>query len=105
MNAILDWNVNGRRGLDLLGYIPQMVLADDPRPAREQLHERYAHGGGWQPFEGFTLRKDRALTYPGDPPLIPVAFGQLRDEMIYVYESGWVAIVQPDGTFEASRMD
>jgi len=30
---------------------------------------------------------------------------KLRDEVIVLYESEFVAIFQPDGTFEVARMD
>jgi hypothetical protein len=43
--------------------------------------------------------------YPGDPPLKPIAAMMLRDEMIMIYDAGYVAIWQKDGTFEACRMD
>jgi len=45
------------------------------------------------------------LTYPGDPPLKPVATSMLRDEMILVYPYAWVVIVQPSGDYEVSRCD
>src|SRR3982751_2684992 len=37
-----------------LGAIPYFLDEDDPRPAREQFHERYNHGGGWRPMPNFT---------------------------------------------------
>jgi hypothetical protein len=30
---------------------------------------------------------------------------ELRDELILIYEHSWVAIIQPDRTFETCRMD
>lgn len=89
-----------------LGFLPSMLSVSDPRPAREQFDERYKYGGGWQPVRGFELdAKSRALLYPGDPPMKPVATAQLRDEMILVYPYSFVAVVQADGSFEAARMD
>jgi hypothetical protein len=35
-----------RARYDMLGFIPQFLDDADPRPAREQLHSAYAHGGG-----------------------------------------------------------
>ena len=91
---------------DHVGLIPMFLFDQDPRPAKEQFNERYSHGGGWRPNTGWTMRKeDRSLKYPGDPRLHPLAEMKLRDETILVYEYGIVAIVQPDGSFEASRMD
>lgn len=91
--------------LDWLGFIPQMLSDADPRPTAAQFNENYAHGGGWRPFKGFSLQADGSLTYPGDPPTRLLYEARLRDELIRVYEHAWVAIVQPDGSFEVSRMD
>lgn len=43
--------------------------------------------------------------YPGDPPLYPLAQTQLRDELIIFYDHEIVAVFQPDGSFEACRMN
>jgi len=88
-----------------LGILPQFFLLNDPRPAREQLQERYAHGGGVPPFEGFTPRLDGEvefwrLDYPGDPPTLALAYCRLREEMIILFEHSWVAIVPPGGVYD-----
>lgn len=93
------------RGADAVGFIPGWLCDDDPRPAKVQLNEGYAHAGGWRPFKGFELGSDYSLGYPGDPPQPPLAMMLLRDERIFVYDSGWVSIVQPDRSFEVCRMD
>ena len=54
---------------------------------------------------GLTLKPDGSLTYPGDPPLKPIAMTQLRDEVILFYEYDWLCVIQPDGAFEVSRVD
>jgi hypothetical protein len=82
-----------------------MLSTDDPRPAREQFDANYRHGGGWQPQSGFTLTGNNSLKYPGDPPFHPLARIQLRDEQINIYEYGYVAIIQPNRSFEVCRMD
>lgn len=94
-------------GLELAGYIPGWLDENDPRPAREQLDAAYGHGGGWRPMQGWKLDgKMMRISYPGDPPLRPVAMGSLRDERIFVYRHAWVMILQADGTtFEIARMD
>lgn len=104
------WHALHPRAIDLLGYIPEFLSESDPRPAREQFNEAYAHGGGWRPFEGFTLHSDRtvenwSIEYPGDPEYKLVAYARLRDEMILVFPHAWVAIVASDGTYEIARMD
>jgi len=45
------------------------------------------------------------LRYPGDPILAPLAQAKLRDELIVFYRHALVAIIQPDGSFEVSRVD
>ncbi len=88
-----------------LGLIPFWLNANDPRPAREQLDSNYQHGGGWRPFKGHELLEDDALEYPDDPPLHPIAEIDIRNERVLIYEFGWVAIIQPDRSFEVCRMD
>jgi hypothetical protein len=96
---------------EMLGFIPFFLSDDDPRPAREQLHEAYAHGGGWVPFPrklgntGFKMLPNGNMKYPGDPETQLLGESMLRTETIRVYNHAWVAIVQPDGTFEVARMD
>jgi hypothetical protein len=86
-------------------YLPHMLSAFDQRPAREQFDSGYQHGGGWDPMPGFTLHGDNSLSYPGDPPMRPLAKTQLRSELILLYPHDWVAIIQPDRSFEVCRMD
>lgn len=102
---MINFICKNERAIEMLGYIPQFLSEKDPRPAREQFDEAYKHGGGWQPFSGFTMLKNGDMQYPGDPPTRMIAIGALRDESIRVYEHAWVAIVQPDGSYEVCRMD
>jgi hypothetical protein len=87
---------------DVLGYIPSFLSEDDPRPAREQFDEHYI--GGWHPQDGFTM-KGKYLLFPGDPPLEPLAFTMFGEEAIIMYPHSYVAIVQPDSSFQVARMD
>lgn len=88
---------------EMLGFIPSFLDDNDPRPAKEQFNANYV--GGWNPFPGFTMQPDGTLSYPSDPPTRLLAETKLRDEIIRFYEYAWVAIIQPDGSFEISRMD
>lgn len=91
---------------DHLGLIPEFFIESDTRPAKEQINDRYRHGGGWFDITGFTYNPDtHAIKYPGDPAMKPLAVATLHDETIYVYESGWTCVVQADGTFAVTRMD
>jgi hypothetical protein len=94
-----------RNLVDVVGFIPMWLDVSDLRPAAKQLNDHYAHGGGWRPFKGFELVRENCLKYPGDPMHRPLARIKFRDEEIFIYESGWVMIKQPDGTFEVCRMD
>lgn len=94
----------------LCGILPEFFDESDPRPARDQLHENYAHGGGVHPFKGFTLNSWRSLgraylSYPEDPPMMEVARGFLRNETVILFESNWVAIVQPNDDHLICRVD
>jgi len=91
--------------LDHFGLLPEFVNIEDERKAVEQLDANYQHGGGWMPMKNFKMLEGNILQYPGDPPLQPLGVMELRDERIYVYQHGIVAVVQPDGSFEAARMD
>lgn len=99
------WTLHRPMHLDRLGLLPQMLHESDPRPARDQLNEGYAHGGGWRPMDGWLHIDEFAVQYPDDPPYLPIATTSLRNEVIAVYDHAWVAIFQPDGTFEICRMD
>lgn len=90
---------------DMLGFIPDFLSEEDPRPAREQFDQNYAHGGGWKHFEGFKMLPNGNLKYPGDPPVALLLETKLRDEIIRFYDCSWVTITQPDGSFEVCRMD
>lgn len=89
-----------------LGFIPNFVSSDDPRPAKEQLDSNYQHGGGWHSMPGFMLDLDGLLlTYPGDPPMHPRALAKIRDETVIIYPHDWVVILQQDESFDVSRID
>lgn len=92
----------GAHGVDELGFLPEFLDEEDPRSASAQFNANYI--GGWNPFPGFTM-EGGTLQYPDDPPLVPIAYTKLRDETIIFYPYAFVAIKQPDGTFEVSRMD
>jgi hypothetical protein len=96
---------------EMLGYVPSIIIDDDPRSAKEQIADRYNHGGGgWSPFEGHIMLPNGNLQYPEDPPtrLLFEAIlhkGQDNEEKLRFYEHAWIAVIQADGTFEISRID
>ena len=92
--------------MEHLGFLPSFLNDADPRPMREQFNEHYQ--SGWQKMHGLTLVDGRSLHYPGDPLMEPVAKIELEDgrkEFVCFYEHDIVAIIQPDLSFEACRMD
>jgi hypothetical protein len=97
-------------GPEHLGYIPSNLaaFANPGHPAAVQLHDSYPHGGGWQPMDGWTYDpSNHSITYPEDPPLLPrarIRIGQ-PGEQVFVYDYGWVAVIQPNGEFQVARMD
>lgn len=101
----LGWTlIHPRMTFDMLGYIPGWLHEADPRPAKEQIGSNYI--SGWHPFEGFVFDPvKQTLKYPEDPAYTPLAKAQLRDETIIFYQHAWVAIVQPDNSFEVARID
>lgn len=108
--TITDYGLSQGVTDEWLGIIPLFLDMNDPRPAAEQINDEYAHGGGWRTMDGFTMEPDHTLTYPSgvDHPeerYVPLATATLRDEQLFFYDCAWVAIVQPDGTFEVARLD
>jgi len=104
--AIPDWELlHPNMKSHMLGYIPHWLNDDNPEGAVKQIDANYRHGGGWHSFKGFTLGKGMELTYPGDPPLKPLARAKLRDELVYFYDHSWVAVIQENGSFDVARID
>lgn len=105
----MEWLLSPNATPDMLGFVPSFLSGSDTRTAREQMDDNYAHGGGWAPFGGSKWKLDMTamrLTYDGDPPCEFIACARLRDELIIVFDSGpWMVIVQPDKSFEVSRID
>lgn len=89
--------------IEMLGYIPDFLSESDPRSAKEQIEVNYI--GGWSHMPGFTMNENGNLNYPGDPPMLLLAETKLRDKTIRFYQHAWLAIIQPDGSFEVSRVD
>jgi len=93
-----------REPMDAVGYIPDFLNLSDPRPAAEQFHTNYI--GGWNSFKGFHMNPDdHTLSYSGDPDMPVLAEIPFRDETILIYPHSWVAITQPDDSYDIARMD
>jgi hypothetical protein len=106
---------------EYLGLVPFFVSQVDPRPCKEQIDENYQHGGGWRSIDGFKIEHELSplekvtspyvmaqrltLKYPGDDPLTPVAVAQNHNETLVLYDGAFLAIFQPDYSFEIARLD
>jgi hypothetical protein len=101
------WNrLHPRATEDHLGFIAVFCNDDDPRSAREQLNDNYAHGGGFNPTKGFEMAENGELSYPGDLPMKPLWNCIIHGEEVRVYEHAWVAIINlKDNSFIVARMD
>ena len=93
--------------IEHLGLIPMFFREEDPRPAKDQIEERYAHGGGWSPFgQGkWRMTPTGKLKYPGDEALPILAECFLNGETLRFYAMSLLAVVQPNGDFEVCRLD
>lgn len=98
---------NSYCAFDVLGTIPDMLSADDPAGAVDQIDTAYRPvGGGWHDTHGFRLDSDTGtLTYPGDRPRRLIAEAKLRDERILFFTGAWIVVLQPDGAFRAACID
>jgi hypothetical protein len=89
-----------------LGFLPDILRANDKRPVKDQLEDRYAHGGGWRPIKGFTMDKNRVLRFPEDPPFYPAAIIVIGGETVIFYPNcSLLAVIAKDGSFEVTRVD
>lgn len=112
---MIEFKIKDRRvEPSMFGYLPAFFSEDDPRPAKEQADNAYQHGGGWDPFQkgnvkdhatGFNFLPNGNMQYPGDPQTRLLGEAKLRDEVIRIYESSLVVIIQPNGDYEMTRMD
>jgi hypothetical protein len=96
-----------------LGMLPYFIDPTDKRKAREQFDANYQHGGGWRPIEDFRCAKVEMadgqdtimISYPGDPPLFPLAVMYHQGEAILFFPHALVGILQNNGSIEVARMD
>jgi hypothetical protein len=91
----------------LLGLLPEILRAHDSRSVREQLEDRYAHGGGYRPMKGFKMNpKTLVMRFPGDDPFKPAATTMINHEKVVFYPyCSLLAIIQPNGDFSVTRVD
>lgn len=114
------WELVDGTDPEILGLLPSMFSTKDPAPAVEQADRNYHHGGGWHPLKGHKLEKGEDGRYillyrpndpepepdeETDPPLHELARAELRDELLLLFDYGFMVVKQKDDSFEIARMD
>jgi len=93
-----------------LGLLPSFFIKDDPRPAVDQLNERYAHGGGFCPLDGFVIEEGR-IVYPAseewetDEVYYPIARTFVNGEPVTLFEMSWLTLKDKTGKTVVCRVD
>lgn len=91
-----------------------MILLDgDSRSAREQIDDRYGHGGGFRSSPGtwqliLGAPGEALLTYVGDPPFRELSRSSLphSKELLVLFEHDFLVIFQgSDLSFDVCRVD
>ena len=102
-----------------LGTLPLMFHPFSDDDAKTQIDKRYAHGGGFVDTPGFSLNdewkepgeaiiqyyQEEAAPEEQDPPLHELARAKLGEETLIFFPYAFLAIVQPDGSFQVTRVD
>ena len=102
----VPWFFSDELAPELCGLIPHFLFAHDPRPLRQQIDERYSHGGGWRSMGGWRFnRKKWAIRYGDDPPLQPLGGAALNGEICVVFPDAWVMVMRDDEHFDIARLD
>lgn len=92
------------------GMIPGWVYAwgESGHSWEEIINIFYAHGGGWQPFNEFSVdTKTGVMSYPGDSDLIPLVCFTVPEHAakVYIYQHAWVTVIYENGEHTTARMD
>ena len=103
-NGVVWAQKDERATPDHLGFIPEFVHANDPRPVREQLEENYGCGALYV-ASGFTETENGDLNYPGDPALPLLYEATFRGERIRMYAHAFVSVLTPGQELFITRMD
>jgi len=87
------------------GLIPNWVMdyEYDDLNMKDMLQKYYPFG--MFPIPKTTVSDSGVFSYPEDPDLYPLVKMSRGEEIIYQYQYGLVAIVQPDGSAFCTRMD
>ena len=102
----------------IAGLLPAIFLQSDPRPAAEQLNDRYAHGGGFMPTPDgaawtYLSGEPAALTwrdlddqdYVEDFAEVSRAQLPLTGETLILFDAAMLVIAKQDGSYQLTRVD
>ena len=94
--------------IEAWGFIPHMLNPTSDKPLWEQIHDNYAHGGGWNDFDKFDLSQtDKGtymLTYPGDPAYVERDRMRIGDEALVLFDHSWIMWIKGDEV-KVARID
>jgi len=97
--------------IEAFGMIPHWIDRYQEDPLWFQVHEGYAHGGGWRDFEGFEVLQGDAETpyeiqYPEDPVYEEIGRIQTEQEVLVMFPNSWVLWQNlKDGNTKIARID
>ena len=100
-----EFNLDQYEVINILGYIPGWLgnIEFKDMTAKEALKEQYNFG--LFEMKGGEVTEDGTFKYPGDPDLKWIAKITRKDETIYQYYYGIIAIIDKDGNTFVTRMD
>lgn len=79
---------------EMWGFIPHILAPNLDIPLWQQISESYAHGGGWNDFDGFDVSQDDEgkyiIKYPGDPAHNERDRLSVGDETLVLFDYSWV---------------
>jgi len=97
--------------IEALGMIPAWIDPNQEDPLWYQVHENYAHGGGWRDYDGFTVERGSGgrryvLSHAGDPDMREIARLQTASEVLVMFPYSWVLWQNlDDGETKIARID
>lgn len=109
MTNVVAGTISIKGDVEAFGYILDMIMPTDDVPLWEQIHNGYAHGGGWHDFDGFSVideGDERKLRYPGDPDFKELARITVNDdEELSIFDYSWVLWRKKGHADKIARID
>jgi hypothetical protein len=101
------WAMDVDHNPDMLGLLPLWATPEAQPSMVDQIHDNYAHGGGWTNVTSFTVDTETgAMQYPGDPDQWPISIMVGEAEVLWVYLGSWVTVMdRATGECRTARID